>query len=190
MVLYTYQSIEAVAKLHQDGVLRLTEADRHYTYVGQSDDRDHNPFESPYRFMMARMKQRLPAPNGECAYPIWAWYKCNGRFKPSRALDRIHMGKIRLKLLIEPRRALLSDFDRFAYLTVGGLYFNLSPNDEKTYGQDIFKPDEFFYPNWDHIFDIHRPAGDEYGPSYRSETIQATLFEIYIDDVVEEIRIG
>ena len=189
MQLYTYQTIEAVKRLHEEGVLRLSEAERRFTYLGQYDGQNHNPFDAPYRFMMLRMRQRLPEPEGDAVYPIWAWYKSNGRYKPSKALDKIHEGKIRLKLEVDPKRVLLSDFDRFAYLTVGGLYFVLSPEDEETYGKNIFAPEPTFYPNWDHIFEIHRPKDDDYGSSYRSETIQGTLFELFREDVVEEVTV-
>lgn len=184
LVLYTYQHPDAVTKLRCEGALRLKESDRHLTYVGQEDGYQENHFESPYRFMAYEMSKRLPSPLVPCAYPIWAWYKSNGRYRPSKKLDALHHGKVRLRLEIDEKRVLLSDFDRFAYLTCGGLYFELKPGDER-YGDNIFLPDEQFYPNWECVFDIHRKNDDDYGWSWRRETIQATFWELFLEDVTE-----
>ena len=190
LILHTYQSKQAVKILHEQGVLYLSEAERSYTYLGQYDGQDHNPFDSAYGFMVHEMKRLLPPPTHECAYPLWAWYKCNGRYKPSRGLDKIHSGKIRLKVAIEPRKALLSDFDRFAYLTVGGAYFAFDEKQRSEFEKHLFEPDEYFYPNWrEQVFSLHRKSEDEYGPSYRNETIQATFWELYLEDVLEEVEV-
>ncbi len=186
ITLYTYQTKEAVEVLRKNGVLKLHEEDRGLTYVGTAYDQIDNHFKMPYDFIRYEMMNRLPAPKDDkCYYPIWAWYKLSGRYRPSKKWDKVHEGKIRLTIKIDSSRLLLSDFDMFCYLIVGGLYFNLSKEDEIKYKDKIFEPDEFYYPNWEYIFDIHRKVDNDYGCSYRNETIQATFWELYLEDVVE-----
>lgn len=187
LTLYTYQTKEAVEVLQKNGVLRLHKEDRKFTYAGQSVDEMNNHFEMPYNFMRFEMKNRLPSPKDkDCFYPIWAWYKLSGRYRPSKKWDEIHKGKIRLTLKIDSSRLLLSDFDMFCFLISGGnLYFNLSKEDEVKYEDKIFEPEEFYYPNWEYIFNLHRKIDNDYGFSYRSETIQATFWELFLEDVVE-----
>ena len=190
MTIYTYQTVEAVEILKKNGVLRLKEEDRKLTYAGDADKALNNPFDSPYRFIIYKMKELLPPPvDKDCFYPIWAWVKCSGRYTPSKKWDEIHQGKIRLKLEIDSSRLLLSDFDLFCYLISGGLYFKKSQADIDYYGKDIFQPDEFFYPNWEYIFDLHRKEKDDYGCSYHNETIQATFWELFLEDVVEMVQV-
>ena len=134
ITLWTYQKKEAVEVLKKNGVLRLSEEDRALTYIGKPRE-FVSPFISPYNFMIHEMKEQLPPPKDSSAhYPIWAWYKLSGRYHPSKKWDKIHEGKIRLKLEIDSNRLLLSDFDRFCAL-ISGLYLELTPEDKEIYGK-------------------------------------------------------
>ena len=185
VTLYTYQSKEAVEILKKNGVLRLKDEDRKYTYASHIDGIGTNYFESAYNFMIHTMKERLPSPCKPAFYPIWAWYKVNGRYHPSKHWDDVHKGKIRLKIEIDDSRFILSDFDMFCYLIGGGLYFNLNQEDEKKYDGRIFEPDEFYYPNWEYIFDINNKEDNDYIVNPKAKTIQATFWELYLEDVIE-----
>ena len=191
IVLYTYQTREAYQKLQKDGVLYLRKEDRPFTKVGKDDNKYLNHFERPYDFIIHSMKNKLPLPNNKDAYyPIWGWYKYEGRYKPSKFLDDIHKGLVRLKIEIASSRVLLSDFDYFSYLISGGnLYINLSKDDEKKYEDKIFEEDEFYYPNYEYMFLIHRKKDDDYGFSYHKETIQGTFWELYLEDVKEVVEV-
>ena len=181
--LVTYQSKEAVAILKRDGVLRLREADQEKTSLGEF----HNEgFPYAYRFMLWAMRKRLPAPKYEDTYyPIWAWHTIEGKTPPTPHLDEIHKGKIRLTIEIEESRALLSDFDMFCFLLSGGLYFNTSRKEKKKYEDAWREPDEFFYPNLEQMFTLHRKRGNGYACSAKRETIQATFYELFLEDMVE-----
>ena len=188
ITLWTYQNKEAVEVLKKNGVLRLTENDRSLTHIGEPRE-FKSPFISPYNFIIHEMKEHLPPPKDSSAhYPIWAWYKSSGRYRPSKNWDKIHKGNIRLKLEIDSSRLLFSDFDRFCYL-ISGLYFKFTQEDIDNYGKNIFQPDEFFYPNWRYIFDLHRKEKDDYSCSYRNETIQVTFWELFLEDVVEMVQV-
>ena len=183
IVLYTYQSKEAVEVLKKTGVLKLTKADRKLTQLARYDNSDYNFFEFPYKYMIHEMENRLPKPiDSATYYPIWAWYKVNGRYNPSKLLDKIHEGMYRLKVEIDNSRVLLSDFDLFASIISGTRYFDLKKDKEVISGKDY---DAEFDEGLKKIFELHRKKDDYYGPSYRKETIQATFWELFIEDVVE-----
>ena len=184
MILYSYQTKDAVRKLKEEGVLRLTQADEHFTWSGHSSQ--YTGFRDAYAFMIHEMKRRLPPPKFEdTAFPIWAWNKTEGKKPPTKNLDGIHRGNVRLRIEIDEERVLLSDFDYFAYLVGGGLYFKFTKEDEEYVEKHLFDPIETFYPDWQRIFNLHRKHDDDYGCSVRKETIQATFWELFIEDVTE-----
>ena len=184
IVLYSYQSKEAVAKLKRDGVLRVTEADK--SLINPSSYQNFPAALHAYEFMVYEMKKRLPAPTSpDCAFPIWGWYKSLGKNPPSKHLDGIHRGNIRLRIEIDEERVLLSDFDMFAYLYCGGLYFKEKPEDDEFVEKHLFDPIEVFYPNMEQIFTLHRKRKTDYAESYRKATIQGTFWELFLEDVTE-----
>ena len=186
--LVSYQNEEAVSALFQRGVLRLRKEDEHLTHLASFGA--DTGFAYAYRFITHEMKRRLPkAKYDDTFYPIWAWQKIEGKNPPSDYLDYIHRGKVRLRIRIDEKRLLLSDFDMFSYLLSGGLYFNLSKEDEEAYGKDIFAPEESFYPNLEAMLDLHRKKGNGYAPSYRKETVQATFWELFPEDIIESTLI-
>ena len=183
LTLITYQTKQAVDVLKRDGVLRLTEADKELTSLGEF----HNTgFPYAYKFMIWAMQNKLPAPKcPDTYYPIWAWHTIEGEVPPTPHLDEIHKGKIRLKIEIDESRVLLSDFDMFCFLLSGGLYFKTSHKEKKKYEDNWREPDEFFYPNLEQMFTLHRKRGNGYACSYKKETIQATFYELFLEDVIE-----
>ena len=184
IALVTYQTEEAVAALHERGVLHLRKEDEHLTHLASFGP--DTGFSYAYRFIIQEMRKRLPkAKTEDTCYPIWAWQKIEGKNPPTPYLDYIHRGKVRLRIFLDEERILSSDFDMFSYLLSGGLYFNLSKEDELKYGKDIFAPEETFYPNLEAMFNLHRKKTNGYAPSYRMETIQATFWELYPEDVID-----
>ena len=184
IVLYSYQSKEAVAKLKSEGVLRLTEAEK--SLIVPSSFNNFPAALHSYEFMVYEMKKRLPPPKSpDCAFPLWGWYKSLGKNPPTKDLDGIHRGNVRLRIEIEEERVLLSDFDMFAYLFGGGLYFKETPEDEEFVEKHLFDPIEVFYPNMEQIFTLHRKHKTPYCESYRKETIQGTFWELFLEDVTE-----
>ena len=182
LVLYTYQTIDAVEKLKKDGVLRLYEKDRYLTHLTRYDDSDYNYFEYPYKYMIHEMKKRLPAPKDkDTFYPIWGWYKVNGRYCASKELDKIHEGLVKLKVEIDESRVLLSDFDVFAAVISGR---RILKEDDDTLDYDA---DNKFDPSLERMFELHRKEDDYFGFSFRKETIQGTFWELFIEDVIEII---
>lgn len=182
LVLFTYQKKEALDKLQSEGVLRLKKEDRNLTHLHRYDDNDYNHFEFPYKYMIHKMKEKLPPPKyDDTYYPIWAWQKVEGDEEPSEAFDKIHAGCYKLKLEIDDNRLLLSDFDMFSALIMGVRAFD-KKEDEKI-GNDTF--DSFFHPSLEKMFTLHRKRNHYYGFSYKDETIQATFWELYLEDVIE-----
>ena len=181
LILYTYQSKEAVKRLQQVGVLKLYKKDRKFTHLTRYDGEQYNYFEYPYKYMIHEMKKRLPPPSdSKVYYPIWAWYKSAGRYKPQKKMDKIHKGLVRLKLEIDESRVLLSDFDAFAAVISGTRI--LKEEESETID---FDADKKFDPSLQEMFTLHRKEDTYFSFSIRSETIQATFWELYLSDVVE-----
>ncbi|MCR5491012.1 MAG: DUF3841 domain-containing protein [Bacilli bacterium] len=181
-ILYSYQRKEAVNILKRNGVLFVPQEMKDKTHLGT-----WKAGEFAYRFLMSEMKDRLPKPAHEQAYfPIWAWHTVEGKAPPTESLDEIHHGNIRLKIELEEERFLLSDFDMFAAIFAGSRYFKNVKGAYEKYEKHYYDvPDEFFYPNLREMFTLHRPKNTYYAFSYKKETIQATFFELYLEDVLE-----
>lgn len=104
MRLWTIQTEEAYRQLVQTGVLR---ADIKHI----SDD----SFAAAYSWMVTEMAKRIGSPPEGVWYPVWAWYKMDGkREKPDLRCDGYAPRGTPLVLLtidIDESDVVLSDFD-------------------------------------------------------------------------------
>ena len=187
MMLVTYQSKEAVEILQKTGELSLKEEDRKYTHLALDDDCVNHPFEYAYNYIINRM-QIYPKDN-DIKYPLWAWYRMNGRRKPTKTFDEIHKGNYRIIFEISDDQVLLTDFEMFSYILAGGLYFRLSKEDEAKYEPAITKEkNEYFYPNLDYMKQInHKKDGRVYFSSHHN-SVQATFWKLTMD-MVKDIKL-
>lgn len=182
MVLYSYQKPEAVENLKKDGFLRLVKKDRKLTTL---QDLDNIGFDKAYEFIIHEMSAKFPKKFKDTYYPIWAWYINGGEIPPTESLDECHKGLFRLKIEIDDSRVLLSDFDMFCYLAGYGYYFDIGKKQHRLYEGKYGMPDEFFYPNWREMFKLHRKRGNQFCFNYKKESVQATFWELFIEDVTE-----
>ena len=190
IVLYTYQNKEAVDILKKTGVLRLKKEDEYLTSLANHQENAAYNFKRAFDFVIYSMRKRLAPPkNSDTYYPIWAWQKIEGSEVPSKLWDDNHHGKIRLKISIDEERFLASDFDMFCFLLAGGLYFDINKKEHDKYENKIFEPDEFYYPNYENMFILHRKRSNRYAFNYKHETIQATFWELFIEDVIEMVEV-
>lgn len=183
MKLVTYQSKEALERIKKEGYLIMEEDKYPYTQIKRFENPYGSNFPFAYNFIIDRMNKRLVKPDEHCFYPLWAWYKVNGRYNPSKHMDRIHHGLYRITFNIDEKDVLLSDFDMFCYILSGGLYFK-KPGEEEL---DVIhiKDDTFFYDNLDQMFEINKKKDDEYSFSCRRTTIQATFWKLNKKDIIE-----
>ena len=189
MRLVTYQSLEAVERLKKDGYLIMEEDKFSYTAIALFDkDNSFSNFKNAYEYIINRMNKLLPPKEDKrCFYPIWAWYKMNGKRKPTKVFDKIHKDHYRIIFEIDDEKVLLSDFDMFCYIAGGGLYFKKDPEkeDDEELDLSMFPTYEDFYDNYDQMLDINHKEDGYYYFSNRHNTVQATFWKLDLDMVIE-----
>lgn len=186
MLLWTIQAVDAWKKFQQSGVLS---GKRQYV----------DPyFLDAYQWLVEQMKTRIgPQPESD-AFPIWAWYQWEGRKKKPDLRSGGYLPKgewgVSIEFEVCDKRVLLSDFDLWHYvlnywylprslaegdrfeaeLAERGLSFYASkPLPDINYHRQIVE-------SWQRIFDLD---WHEEEITARPKSIQATLWELRLDDV-------
>ena len=196
-VLWSILSEQAWEALQRKGRLRTTR--RHA-------DRDFLP---AYLWMTRQMERRLSVarPSKE-VLPLWSWYQWEGAQR--RKLDLRaggHLPKgvsgVRIECRVESERALLSDFDLWHYV-LNYWYLPQSEKDDARFQVELadagLSSRRFDHHNppsraqyrrqiessWERIFDLAwADRGCQIASPPEKKSIQATLWEILLDDVVK-----
>ena len=190
MQLYTYQSPEAYERLMRDGVLRVTEENKHLTMACREDWCAFA--KDAYDYMADRMRYSVGAPPKGVVYPIWAWYKWGGRRDPVLEHDENYKGTKCITFRIDRRRVLLSDFNLFGFYVFNGLCL---PMDEAE--QDMIDAlpvptserekrlyDAYKRATWDRIFQLNWRDDTGYMFGGGCNSVQATLWELRREQVI------
>ncbi len=110
--LWTIQHEDAWMQLQQAGLLRA------------DPDRVPEDFRRAYDWMAEQMARRIGNPPNGVWYPLWAWYRWEGKHRP-RDLRCSGYGErgtpmVQMELEIEESRVLLSEFDSWHTVLSGG----------------------------------------------------------------------
>lgn len=133
MRLWTVQHAPALDVLERTGVLRA------------DGRRAERLFREPYRWMMARMRERGA---GTGRFPVWAWHTPKPDLRRPRHLPGGAEG-VRIEFEVDPSRVLLSDFD--------GWHFVLNDHYLPTSAAD----QDRFFERWDaRISELRREMPD------------------------------
>lgn len=189
MVLWSIQPLEEWDRLQTTKVLRGAEQ-----FVWPE-------FLPAYQWLRQQMRQRICRPPDEATYPMWAWYQWRDsrRRKPDFRWIRHHelrpgSSVVRLELEVDASRVLLSDFVLW-HCAINNWYLSSSRKDDLAFERERaargFSSPLFPLPpdlqrrvteSWERIFDL-----DWYNRNWTNKledkTIQATLWEIRLDDV-------
>lgn len=145
-----------------------------------------NYYKSAYLWLTEQMKNKIgPAPD-DVTFPIWAWYRWNGKNKKpdlrSSSFGKTGDRLICMELDIPDNEICLSDFDSWHFV-LNYTYLNNGCEDEETFNSDWEKlnkmtPErrkEAIEKSWENIFDI-----DFYKSAYqvRGEWVQGTFWKI------------
>ena len=166
-------------------------------------------FLGPYAWMAEQMERRLKIPGpSKNAMPIWAWYQWEGaaRCKPDlRSGGYLPTGEpgVCVELEVTDDRVLLSDFDLWHYV-LNYWYLPESEKDGKAFEKKLARAGPSFYGcdrhhplphvryrqeierSWERIFDTDwSDRGHAIASPPKKKSIQATLWELSVDDVVE-----
>lgn len=176
MILYTIQPEFRFDELQKRGYL-----------VSDTNHIMEESFLDSYGWLEERMREKLPKPEIECLHPIWAWYKYNGKSKPTLRgqLNKGEIGYL-IEFEIDDNLVLLSSFDKWH------LVLNHSPEEleakktifDYTENQDdlSYLESEGFESEEDKVvFDWNKIFLDKNSAEY---TIQATFWCLKKEQVI------
>jgi len=196
MRLWTIQHFQAYNKLLETGVLRANE-----NYCD-------NDSRFAYDWMAEKMKYNgLVLPIG-VNYPIWAWYKFEGKYKRRDMRERGYSNRgekiVQLTIEVDDKDILLSDFDLFHYV-LNYWYLPVDVKDQKNFEMEysdlgfgwndlqnfniqtqIMKDIRTkIEKSWDRIFDLEREDENLIYGSNCNKSIQVTFWELKLEQVIK-----
>jgi len=157
-------------------------------------------FEGPYRWMAARMAERLPPPpDGTEAWPVWAWSRWRGLDAPDPLAEEYAGQDLWIVAFdARPEDALLSCFESWHYVLNGWYLPDLHAQDEGEAEGEAFDAEleaagvrwldrpwpspfrERAEASWERVFDVREGTQD----------VQATLWRIDAARIVSETPAG
>lgn len=181
MRLWTIQKENAYKQVLEDGSYSC---DSRLSVMGRD-------YKECYDWMASQMKKRVGPPPDGIEYPIWAWYKWEGKHhKPDLRMERWNNGYkgdifACIELEVPEKSILLSDFDAWSIILLNGFVSDTEKEQkELTALYEVSQDKKHFKQcNWERAFDIS-PFENDW--TLRGDSIQATFWEIkreYIVDV-------
>ena len=185
MILWTIQPIEIWKMIQEAGVYRCNP---------KQSSMPEPEFVEKYEWLIRQMKKRTgPSPEG-VVYPVWAWYKQNGkRRKPDLRGERWRYGPgdedyTCIEFEIQDDQVLLSDFDSWHIILNNGLFSDSEEEaDQKDAYYDSLPTEEqraYKEKNWEQVFDI-TPFENDW--TRRGDWVQATVWELR-KDMIRDVR--
>lgn len=175
MKLWTIQPWEVWELLQRTGIYRCDPARATMSVY----------FDEKYRWLNRKMTTRIGPPPQGVIYPVWAWYKQNGRhYKPDLRSERWTCGSENedytcIELEVPEDQVLLSDFDIWHIILNDGL---ISDSEEEDQAQEALynalsdaQKRAYKDKNWERVFDVS-PLRN--GWTIRGEWVQATFWEL------------
>lgn len=197
ITLWTLQHVEAYKTLEKNGVLYANEQ-----HLFCEDDMRY-----AYDWLTEQMKKRVGTPPDGVSYPIWAWYKWEGKRKRCdlRCGGYAKRGTpmVQMEIQIDSDRLLLSDFDRWvnvlnkAYIVEDESEWDRMDEEIERLGTDSYRLftelvndtrllplKEKIMDTWQTVFqlDTHMESWDS---PLDKRSVQATFWELRMEDVVK-----
>lgn len=178
MILWTIQPIEVWKEIQNTGIYRCDPA---LTTLDMDDE---------YKWLIAKMVDRIGPPPEGVQYPVWAWYKQNGKHhKPDLRSERWDYGPgdedyTCIEVEIPDEQVLLSDFDVWHLILNHSLISDTEEEDrEQEAMYEMMQSEQqasYRDKNWERVFDVS-PLNN--GWITRGDWIQATFWELKKGDV-------
>lgn len=175
MKIWSIQSIEVCDKIYSEGC--------YHCDINKSNLVDIDDFKRSYDWMANKMSIEIQNPHKSIDYPIWGWYKYDGKNKQPDLRRSAH-GKRGIiygciELEIPDEEVLLSGFDEWHFVLLDS-YLYTSENEDDIDREDIWfnnlsekEQNKEKQKSWDRIFDI----------SEANQYVQATFWEIKKENV-------
>ena len=204
MELWTVQNEIVWDVLAKDGVWRADEA---YVEFPAYEDSATWHAHCAYCWLAERMAERVGPPPENVRFPVWAWYKQQGRQdgKPDMRTRHGMPGErvVRLKLEVADERVLLTDFDDW-FFPLNYSYASRTESDDQVFtawceslgigyfelqNWDLDTPElrearRRIEESWECVFDIWSPRDGNWDFPWELRSIQATFWELRRDDVL------
>lgn len=179
-----------ISQSHADSIARRTlEKVRIYTYQDpvafeQLSDRGFLSGEHPlpdypaaYDWIREELKDRIEGFSGD--RPIWAW----PRRHDNRYARQFKGPTIRITAIVPTTRLVISDFDRWHNVLVGG-YLPMNDADDLAVAEryPVGAPDSFIRSSWTRIFELCSSLGD------RPRIWQLCVDRLYASEIVDVLR--
>jgi hypothetical protein len=182
MILWTIQSVEVYKEILNKG---------YYTCKKNNPNIDKDYIRA-YEYISKYMKNKIYSKSTENLYPIWAWYKCNGKNKKPDLKELGYKGRKKEYVCLEIEKndadVVLSDFDLWHFVLWNEYY----PNeiDEKLWNQEIAQYEKLSAKekeiekinSWNNIFDTEYFENDLIS---KGKYIQATFWKLYAKEIKE-----
>jgi len=143
------------------------------------------------------MRLRLSPSHGR--FPLWGWYRCEGKKYPKPDLRSSgHLPKgangVRIEFEIPENKALISDFDAWHFV-LNRWFMSLCEQEDKDFTEELERagiPQRWPYPepfssriinSWQRIFDLEAADPEWRGP-LNERSIQATFRELDLSQVI------
>ena len=180
MILWTIQPEEIFDLIQKEGVYRCDPE------KGEIDP----CFLESYDWLVNKMRKRIGPPPAGVTYPVWAWYRQDGKHKkPDLRSERWCYGNngekyVCLEISIPSDQVLLSDFDEWHCVLNDFLASNTEEEYEKIkkYYEALPPEEQTKYKdkNWERIFNIKRLKNDW---TTRGDWVQATFWELKKENI-------
>lgn len=180
MILWTIQPEAVYNSIIGDGV--------YHCDFSQSFLRDHK---MQYDWLVSKMIKHIGERPKVVSYPVWAWYKWNGKRKqPDLRSERWGNGFCGdvfycIKIQIPDEQVLLSDFDSWSIILVNGLISESEEEHnalEKRYNAlSKEKQKNMKDKNWERVFNIEELDNDWVSCG---NFVQATFWELKKENIV------
>lgn len=180
MRLVTYQSVEAVNKLLNEGILYIGKND--ISFTAPEKNKDNHQYQVLYDYISKNM-MNLKGKTDDIIYPLWAWYIVNGKRTISKENDQFYKGMYRLEIEIDKKDVLLTDFDKYCYLLTSS-YLPKDEKDKEWYVKNMFQISEKeVEESYKFMFEIfHFRDGYTYF-SFLKRNVQATFWVLKKEQV-------
>ena len=142
-------------------------------------------FKEHYDWLVSKMTKRIGPPPEGVSYPVWAWYKQNGkRSKPDLRSERWGYGRggeayTCIEIDVPDDQVVLSDFDVWHVPLNNGLISETEEEDIAQYAYyDPLTPEQqkaYRDRNWERVFDVSPFENDWIR---RGDWVQATFWEL------------
>lgn len=149
---------------------------------------EEDSFINAYKWISNEMKNRIGNPSADITFPVWAWYRVDGKNrKPDmRTIGmRVFEESVLMEIEIQDNKVLLSDFDHWHLVLNDGIFYKasllenisseeweLETDKEDVYYENLSDQEKITYKenSWKNIFSPDIVS--------RSAYVQATFWEL------------